>query len=81
MVNHALTIGCDDLYPLRGKGVSELASYSEKPFRRGVEVDSYVSKLGDCKGQNKLLGVFPVKISKQHTDTIEKIKINVNNLN
>lgn len=50
MVNYVFIIGCDDLYLFRGKGVFELALYSEKLFRRGVEVDFYVFKFGDCKG-------------------------------
>lgn len=45
---------------------------SEKPSRKVVEVDSYVSKFRDHKGQTHLLGVFPVKILKQHIDRKDK---------
>lgn len=46
---------------------------AEKPFRKGGDVDSHFSKLRDCKGHNKLLRVFPVNISKQHINILEKI--------
>ena len=56
-----------------------LAVSSEKPFRKGVDVDSHLSKLRDCKEHNKQLGVFSVNISKQPINTVERI--HVNNLN
>jgi len=45
---------------------------SEKPFRKVVGVNSYVPRFRDYKGQNHLLGVFPVKILKQPVDRKDK---------
>lgn len=62
MDSHTLTVDCEGLYHSTQRPKESLSWYhilavnSETLFRKGAEVDSYVSKCRDFRGQNKLLG-------------------------